>query len=768
MAQKPIGYYGKFTPTGVDQSAGRRFEALAGLAGQVGDIATAFGKKKVSEQAFLKEKNDIVAAEKAAMLAGDASAVSGTPLELRKLNDINDYEQNKVYNATAQTAYAAGIQNEITSIVSSAATEYPGDIEAYRSRTSSSMNGLLSVAPEEMRPAFESYFNQVNQTAASNIWKAQQKKQKDIDSATIETALVDQTVNLVNLARSDNIEELRNAALIWVETGRRAMDNGLVSRSVFANQTVELRDRLATQSALGRFDLIIRNEKQTVEQRIASGQNVINQINERDTFQVEDPFDPEKMITLDADEKDALVKDLENELKDFESEEIKKAESKIQASRFQQISNYSAAIETVQDVSISDDNKLLAIAEAEMNGQIGKEEAVLLRRYVTSAKALNAITNSEVMGDILTRAYDLNANFDYDVNSNDYLEGVNNLREDILLAVSRGDLTSDDELKLSNQLKTLTAAKIAGATSEIAGNNSKVNQTIRDSLPPDLRGVAIRALFDAVYSRKQEIEDEGRTVTRKEEIKLWSDLAPSVVADIREKRRAKSIERVNNILAISTVTNQAEFDALPFGTTYLENGVRYTKEAPTPNLLFENIMAGVTRASLEEETKLFETHDYFGEVKNGKAYVNEARLREEGSTGDFVGDMLFGEALHELRNTAPEWHSRLQEAADNDPVLQGWKLESYNYLTGETPDENGNYVPEGQIEERPIDKWWDESRFDQVVGGFLLGGPNANVSTMRDWDRSKLPFGTGFRKELENFEKALGRTPPTQQQNKNP
>jgi hypothetical protein len=28
MAQKPIGYYGEFRPTGVDQSAARRFEAL--------------------------------------------------------------------------------------------------------------------------------------------------------------------------------------------------------------------------------------------------------------------------------------------------------------------------------------------------------------------------------------------------------------------------------------------------------------------------------------------------------------------------------------------------------------------------------------------------------------------------------------------------------------------------------------------------------------------------------------------------------------------
>ena len=410
------------------------------------------------------------------------------------------------------------------------------------------MNGLLSVAPEEMRPAFESYFSQLNQTSASRIWKAQQKKQNDIDSATIQTALVDQSVNLVNLARSNDAEQLRNAALIWVETGKQGVAKGLVDSGKFATQTTELRDRLATQSALGRFDLIIRNEDQTVEQRIESGQNVIDQINKRNTFQVEDPFDPEKMITLDADEKDALVKDLESELKDFESEEIKKVESEIQASRFTQISNYSSAMETVQDVSISDNDKLFSIAESEMKGNIGREEAVLLRRYVTSAKALNAVTNSEVMGDIVARAYDLNADFDMDANSNNYLQGVNNLREDILIARSKGDLTSDDELKLNNQLKTLTAAKIAGATSEIANANSKADRTIKESLQPDLWGVARRDLLDAVRLRKQEIEDEGRTVSRREEINLWSELAPSVVSGIQEKRRARSIERVNAVL----------------------------------------------------------------------------------------------------------------------------------------------------------------------------------------------------------------------------
>mgnify|MGYP003632854237 CR=1 FL=1 len=577
MAQKPIGYYGEFRPTSIDTSAARRLEAIAGLAGQVGDIAADFGKKKVAEQAFLKEKNDIVAAEKEGMIAGNASAISKTSPELTVYEDVRTFEADRTRNAAVMAAFNAGTQNEITKMVSRLASENPADISAFEELTQSGLNGLISEAPEELKPAFEVYFNQVSKTYGSNIYKAQKKQQNEIADAELKTAVTDQETNISNLARSLDTVELNKASLIYLETTREGLANGLLKGGEFATGLANLKDTIATQSALGRFDLIIRNEDQTVEQRIASGQNVIDQINEKDTFQVEDPLDPEKMITLDADEKDALVKDLESELKDFESEEIKKAESEIQASRFTQISNYSSAMEAVQDVSISDDDKLFAIAESEMKKSIGREEAVLLRRYVNSAKALNAITNSEVMGDIVARAYDLNADFDMDANSNNYLQGVNNLREDILIARSRGDLTSDDELKLNNQLKTLTAAKIAGATSEIANANSRADRTIKESLQPDLWGVARRDLLDAVRLRKQEIEDEGRTVSRREEINLWSELAPSVVAGIQEKRRGESIERVNRILTIPTVTTQAEFDALPAGAKFIENGVQYEK-----------------------------------------------------------------------------------------------------------------------------------------------------------------------------------------------
>jgi len=163
---------------------------------------------------------------------------------------------------------------------------------------------------------------------------------------------------------------------------------------------------------------------------------------------------------------------------------------------------------------------------------------------------------------------------------------------------------------------------------------------------------------------------------------------------------------------------------------------------PHPSLR-ELILNGVTRANPQQEAEFNKKHPYYGEVIGNTAYINEQKLREGGSTGNFEGDMFFGEALHRLNETSPYWHNRLKESANKDKEVQKWKKDSYEYakLTGET---------------REINDWWNTSRLDQVIGGYLLGGENANVHTMRKWSKD-LPFGTIFRNELEEFKQALDR-----------
>ena len=167
--------------------------------------------------------------------------------------------------------------------------------------------------------------------------------------------------------------------------------------------------------------------------------------------------------------------------------------------------------------------------------------------------------------------------------------------------------------------------------------------------------------------------------------------------------------------------------------------------------LMDKILNSVTRATPEEEKVLFSTHPYYGEIINDKVYINEEKLKAEGSTGNFIDDMFFGEALHNLDKSSPEWYNRLKKAASNDPEVMRWKDKAFNYVSGAKN-------PHLEGESRTKKDWWKESRFDQVVGGYLLGGKDANVHTMRDWNKDYEGFGTEFRKELEAFRKELGIT----------
>mgnify|MGYP003634536977 CR=1 FL=1 len=163
-----------------------------------------------------------------------------------------------------------------------------------------------------------------------------------------------------------------------------------------------------------------------------------------------------------------------------------------------------------------------------------------------------------------------------------------------------------------------------------------------------------------------------------------------------------------------------------------------------PKTLREKLLSSLQRASSAEEKEFFKTHPYYGEVTGGKVFINEDKLRQEGSSGDFVEEMLLGESLHKLKEVSPEDYLRLKEAAANDPVVEQWKQDSYKHQIQTDPDYKVD-----------IDTWWDESRLDQVIAGYLLGGPDASLHTVRDWDKESLPFGTVFREELENFESKL-------------
>ena len=159
--------------------------------------------------------------------------------------------------------------------------------------------------------------------------------------------------------------------------------------------------------------------------------------------------------------------------------------------------------------------------------------------------------------------------------------------------------------------------------------------------------------------------------------------------------------------------------------------------------LKERLLDYHVRATPEEEEKFFKDHKFIAEVKGNKIYLDESRM----SSQEEIDDMFFMETFHNLDKVDPELYNKLFTASENDPSMQAWKERSYKYVK-----ENNN-------EKRNMEEWWKESYFDQLLMGYVFGGDDSNIPTLREnfsQGVNDQRFGTIFKKEADNFYKLLG------------
>lgn len=556
MARQRIEYYGKFTPSPTGDYSARRVRALAGLAEQVGDIALGFAEKKISEQKAVKDQIRQEEAVEKGLLAGAESAATGTAPELRQYQEYSTLKEDVTFNQSLLAGYEAGVKNSIANDVAKNATSNPQDFQKFLEMSEASFQGLIGTVPETLQPEITRYYEQSVRTSGKPIATAQRKALEAQQSAEIQTALENESVNILNQARQQNSDNLRISYQSFLDM---AAKDPKLDPEKFAERVRKLNDQIAEQYAIGRIDAaFLGNDNLTPQQKIEGAKKIVSAFKKSDIYSIENPIDPETSITLDPTERDALIKKMEQRVKDYEDGEIQKAEEAIELDAITQTQNYTASMDMVQDPSIPNAEKIVSINEAEMLGRISPSGAGKLRAYVNSVEKLKAKSNSQRFGDIIARAYDLNAQLDLEADSSAYLTGINTLREEVITARTEGELTKEDETKILKQLQTLTSAKIAGATADIASNWTQADRIIKDSLNPNLRGVAVRAVFERVEAEKQNLMDEGQTITRAVERDLWERYAPEVVRQIQENRRSEVITQVREILSKPEEINMQE------------------------------------------------------------------------------------------------------------------------------------------------------------------------------------------------------------------
>lgn len=195
--------------------------------------------------------------------------------------------------------------------------------------------------------------------------------------------------------------------------------------------------------------------------------------------------------------------------------------------------NEELVLDLVNDDSQSYYDKRLEIDTMEMNGQISKNLATLSRRVLTSKKSVDAITSTPEMAEIITQMYDLNAISD--TSSEDYLNGVNNVRAEILRRQDEGKLNPTDAQKLQNQLRTLTSAKMADATQRVGYSFYDAKKIFDNQLPPEYRGQAIRQLF---------YQTTGQEKLSKQQ---YQAKAKEIVDDMKKSIREETEKRVRQL-----------------------------------------------------------------------------------------------------------------------------------------------------------------------------------------------------------------------------
>ena len=192
--QQPIGFYGKFQPTGVDNSAAQRMQALAGLGETVAglsSLAKQFGVAKAEEAA---PEQALQAVEEARIVDPETGKVSYGEIAQRKGWGANVYENTVIKAQYAQRKTDTTIRlNEI-------AVDFADDPVGYETAAKAYYDATVDSAPIEIRqdlrsamgPRISSNFETINANFVANAEKE--------SIASLDTSIEVSLIDLENLA----------------------------------------------------------------------------------------------------------------------------------------------------------------------------------------------------------------------------------------------------------------------------------------------------------------------------------------------------------------------------------------------------------------------------------------------------------------------------------------------------------------------------------------------------------------------------------------
>ncbi len=252
MAREPIGFYGTFRTPGVDTSAGKRLEALAGLAGGVQDIAVGIGKRAAEERG-----------SEEGTAAGLEAAKTGQ-LETKSTWGYGGAS----YNQAAQTAYNAGITADIKNMVGDSALEFPDDAAGFKRSVEAKFSGLTSSFDDNLKTQAQFIFDQASSGEFRKVRKAEEAnilRGQQADFLAGQSAMNDIATQLARDGEEDKLAELQ---LGIAEFTKNAIENNLVDPVALQATAEAFNDEIATQRVLGTVERTLLDEASTTPEKI--------------------------------------------------------------------------------------------------------------------------------------------------------------------------------------------------------------------------------------------------------------------------------------------------------------------------------------------------------------------------------------------------------------------------------------------------------------------------------------------------------------------
>jgi len=595
MARQPrqtrIGFTGKFTPTGVDQTAGAKMRALAGLGQTIGDTAIAIGKPMIEAEA----------AKAGAQAAEDAARdpVTGEVLEVPTMNaakfgssQFESAAQQKVnqLDAIAIANYKAKTSIEIDQTIKGIADQFPSNSKEFSNSIEGVLKGLQSSIPTNAAPALMDYAYRQSQSTLASIEKIEFKNnvanmkadavsQKNIVQANILQAIEEGKPGEAELIERMYVEEVLPGFVAGeavtpeqVETDLIAFNEAKQKASVFGAVNIN----------------VINNDELDMDQRIAEGKKFLK------------AFDSTEMPGT-PDQKRELRSEVETLLKNAKDRDELEIEEATIASYQEQAENLKTLDEnSVYNEDIKINQRISDVRLAIAKGEISKESGQARINYLVSVDKLNAATNLPLEGELISNVYDVL----YLKDPKDYLIGMRNLDARMLEEVAAGNLTEDQYDSIQNRKAVLTQARTAKSGTDLNRNMSSATRIIKNLLPPESYNAGMRYIFynatpiieEQNAARVAELlaKDPKASLAKQKNVRLNGDekaeIYKQVALDAQQELQRENTIRSQQIIkqklkrqqqsAIATPQTQADFDALPSGTEYIDPVTKETFTKP--------------------------------------------------------------------------------------------------------------------------------------------------------------------------------------------